>query len=304
MRRYHPPYDLPAMRGRVIERLEAGMTVAGVARLDGFPSKHTIYRWSWEDEAFARRLRAAQAWGRGVRQEVRNAAALYDAAKAEAFLARVRGGEPIRRLVRTRGWPNRAALNLWKRMRPDFAETLAAVARAARASKPLPFPYDEAVADRIVLRCMRGERLVEALKTPGMPSHLAIGRWRAMRPEFAGALRAAQIACLRIKRRAQRRDTPEVTEAVEAHILRGGSLRTASLRRGMPNRNTLYEWMKTRPEFARHVRLAEMWRNDRMVDEVLDRMWSLTPDRLEDAEAAFKAAKVRSSHLCVGRRGR
>ncbi|HEY3950820.1 hypothetical protein [Phenylobacterium sp.] len=304
MRRYHPPYDLAAMQERVIERLEAGMTVVGVARLDGAPSKHTIYRWSWEDEGFARRMRAAQAWGQGVRQGNRNAAELFDAAKAQAFLARVRAGEPIRRLVRTKGWPSREALNLWKRMRPDFAVDLAAAAKAARASKPLPFPYDEATADRIVLGCMKGERLRQVLKAPDMPSWLAVQRWRAARPEFAGALRAAQIACMRLKRRARRRDTPQVIDAVEQHILRGGSLRTAARQRGMPNRNTLYEWMKTRPQFARQVALAEMWRDQRMVDDVLDRMRALTPETFAEAQAGFKAAKVRAAQLGVGRRGR
>ena len=110
MRRRHPPYDLAPMQARVIERLEAGMTVKGVAQIPGFPSKHTLYRWGWEDAGFAQRMARAQAWGRGARQENRNAAELYDEAKAQAFLIQVRLGEPIRRLVRTRGWPSRENL--------------------------------------------------------------------------------------------------------------------------------------------------------------------------------------------------
>ena len=306
MRRYQPPYDLAAMQARVIERLEAGMTVAGVARLPGFPSKHTLYRWGWEDAGFALQVKRAQAWGRGVRQGARNAAELYDAAKAEAFLTQVRLGKPIKRLVRTKGWPTRSALNLWKRMRPDFAEDLVAAAKAARRARPAPAPYDEATADRIVLACMKGGRLREVLKAPGMPSRRTLARWRESHPEFAGALSMAHTACRRIKGRAgaHRRDTPEVIEAVEDHILRGGSIRSASRRRGMPNRNTLYEWMKTRPDFARRVALAETCRNERMIDEVLDRTSALTPENLEAAQAAFKAAKVRGSQLGIGRRGR
>ena len=97
MRRYAPPYDLAAMQARVIERLEAGMTVAAVGRLEGFPTRHTMYRWGWEDPGFAQRMQRAQAWGRGVRQEGRNAAELYDEAWARAFLIQVRLGRAGRR---------------------------------------------------------------------------------------------------------------------------------------------------------------------------------------------------------------
>jgi hypothetical protein len=296
MRRYHPPYDLTAIQARVIERLEAGMTVAGVARLPGFPSKHTLYRWGWEDEGFARRMAWAQAWGRGVRQGHRNAADLFDAAKAEAFLIRVRLGDPIRRLVRTKGWPSREALNLWKRMRPDFAAELAVAAREARASRPLPFPYDEPTADRIVLGCAKGTRLRQVLKAPGMPSWLAVQRWKTARPEFAGALRAARVACIRIKRGAQRRDTPQVVDAVEAHLVEGGSLRTVPRGAGMPNRNTLYEWKKTRPAFAARVAMAEAWRDDRKADEVLDRALRAV-ERGEADEGMVRAMRARLRRL-------
>jgi len=52
------------------------------------------------------------------------------------------------------------------------------------------------------------------------------------------------------------------------------------------------------------VALAETCRNERMIDEVLDRTSALTPENLEAAQAAFKAAKVRGSQLGIGRRGR
>jgi hypothetical protein len=274
MRRPHPhhsAHDLAATQARVIERLEAGMTVKAVGRLPGFPSQPTLYRMICADPDFARRMAAAQAWGRGVRQGNRNTAELYDEARAQALLTRVRLGEPIRRLVGTRGWPNRQVLNLWKRMRPDFAAALAVAWREAQTSKPLAFPYDEATADRILFANMRGTRLADVLKAPGMPSWAAVQRWRKARPEFAGALRSAQLECLRVRCRTRRQDTPRMLGAVERHVVDGGSLLSASRRRNLPNRNTLYEWMKTRPEFARRVAEAEAWRDDRKADEKLER---------------------------------
>jgi hypothetical protein len=303
MRRYAPPYDLAAMQVRVIERLEAGMTVAAVGRMPGFPSKHTLYRWGWEDAGFAQRMQRAQAWGRGARQENRNAADLYDEARARAFLIQVRLGRPIRRLVRTKGWPSREALNLWKRMRPDFAAELAVAAREARGSRPTPFPYDEATADRIVLGCHKGERLRQVLKAPGMPSWLAVQRWRKAHPEFAGALRAAQIQCIRVKRAASRQDTPRTTSAVERHIVRGGTLASAGERANLPNRNTLYGWMKTRPEFARRVREAEAWRDDQQADRVLDQaLRTVAEGSPAEQRAALRAMRRRSASLGPGRK--
>jgi hypothetical protein len=302
MRRYAPLYDLAAMQARVIERLEVGMTVEGVAQLPGFPSKPTLYRWGWADEGFAQRMARAQAWGRGVRQGNRNARALYDRASAEAFLIQVRLGQPIRRLVVTQGWPTRETLNLWKRMRPDFAADLAQAAREARWSRPIPFPYDEATADRIILACTKGERLRQVLKAPGMPSWPAVQRWRRLHPDFGGALRSAQICCCRVKRRAQSRYNPRLARAVENHVVDGGSLRSAGARPNLPCSQTLYAWMKTRSEFARRIERAQDWRDDMAAERVFEEALRIAAEGTPaEQRAALKAMQRRSASLAARR---
>ena len=123
---FAPPFAYPRAQtqARMIERLEAGCSKTYLATLPGFPSRATLHRWMREDPAFSRQVTAAVAWGRGLRQEGVNHAELYDEARAEAFLLRVRQGEAVRRLVGAPGQPRREVLNLWKRLRPDFAAAL------------------------------------------------------------------------------------------------------------------------------------------------------------------------------------
>ena len=301
--RIHPStYDLAALQARVIERLEAGMMLKTLGTLEGFPSTSTLHRWKRADEGFARRIKAAQAWGRGVQRGNRNAAELYDAVKAEALLAQVRLGVPIGRLWRSHGWPGRRVLRLWKRMRPEFAVELAAAMRAARTFRDLPHPYDEAKADAVVLACAKGGSLREVLRATGMPSWPAVQRWKKAHPEFAAALRTAHAACHRARMAAKRRDTPEVTDAVEAHLVAGGSLNTVPRGVGIPKPSRLYRWKKTRPEFARRIAEAEAWRDEEKADRQLDKDLRIAAEGSPaEIRAALRAMRRRTASLEAGR---
>src|SRR5262245_43234774 len=127
-----PAYPRATMMAAVCEALERGATLRALAGRPGWPSRQTVFRWAVEDPAFAARLAEARNQRRGLRVEARGG---FDAGLAEALLLRVRRGEPVRRLVREPGMPNRERLTRWKAEQPDFAAALAQAARFSREVK-------------------------------------------------------------------------------------------------------------------------------------------------------------------------
>ena len=299
------PYPRAEMQAQVVARVEAGLTLDQVGAVPGCPSRYTLHRWARADAAFARQLKFAQAWARGVRRERKNQAELYDAARAEAFLLAVRRGAAVRDLVRRPEWPNRDGLNLWKRLRPDFAAELAAAARFARSMRPLAWPFDQAVADELVRRVFHGETLRDLAKDPGLPGRAAIRRWRRLRPDFDAALRSAWRPAFRRTMQTRGGCTDRLTAAIAAHIRRGGSLRSAArVVPGAPHRGTLYLWMQRKPDFSAAIEDANTQRDDLLLDQALMIAEAVTPASVAADAPRLAAIRRRVGQLSGGRRGR
>jgi hypothetical protein len=249
-----PSYPREAMQARICAAVEAGATLKALAARPGWPSRQTVHRWSLDDPDFGRRLTEARGWRRGLRTE---AGPVFDPALADAFLLRVRRGEPVRRLVREPGQPNRARLNRWKQERPDFAAQLAAAVRFSRQVRdPAWARFDEAASDRIVARVAAGAPLAQVLADPDLPGMTAVRRWRAREPDFDKALRTAHRAGHR-RRMAQRGQlAPWLIDHVLARMTAGASLRQVSLDPGMPHYATLMAWRRRDVDFARMIAWA------------------------------------------------
>jgi hypothetical protein len=302
-----PPFSYPRaeMQARVLARLEGGYSVKGLRRLGGYPSHETIYRWAREDPGFAAAMDRARARWRGETRARRLAQAAYDEDRADAFVRKVRRGHAIRDLVKAPGQPSYDLLRAWKRQRPEFARVLARAVRFSRATggaAKRPKPYDEAVADQIVLRVSKGEARRDVEREPGMPGRANVDRWRREEPGFAYALRVAGLSHLRHAMTAQRRSNPALTARIVAHIRRGGSLLSAARRvKGAPYANHLYAWMRTRPAFAQAVKAAEMERDDRLADRVLDIAERATPETLAADRLRMGLVKKRLGQVSGGR---
>jgi hypothetical protein len=302
-----PPFAYPRAetQARVLERLEAGMPMRGLERLAGFPRRQTLHTWGRDDPDFARRLVAARAWGKGVRVSA-TAGPVFDAGRAEAFLAKVRLGAAVKDLVKRPGGPTRLLLNRWRRERPDFDAALKEATWSARCfhGRQKGWPFDEALADRIILRLGRGEALPELMKAPDLPGRDALVRWRCGHPEFAGALKLASRRGFRVRARARRR-TSELLAAIVAHIEHGGSVRSAALRvPGAPNISNLRQWLKDDPDFARDVAWAKRMRDERMMDLALDIGREATPQTVKADAQRFAALRQRFGQLSGGAKGR
>ncbi|WP_374468114.1 hypothetical protein [Phenylobacterium sp.] len=307
------PYGerLAAVQAAVLAKVERGWTDAMIGAEPGLPGRVSIWRWAKADpEGFGMRLAEARRWGLGRRWEAQAPSWVFDARKAEALLARVRAGELVPEACRALVIQGRPMLASWRRQRPDFAESFAAAKREARGRRKTRWArYDPEEADRILLRVMRGETLETVLAGRGGPGVRAMRRWRREDPLFSAALRKAMGAGARVRWAAAEaagtgrgRCTPDFMAKVEDHILRGGSLRSASLTlAGSPHYGTLYGWMKRKPHFAAMVEQAKVWRNEALLDEIAEAAMAVTPGNLRASRRRIGRLSKRYGEVNSGR---
>jgi hypothetical protein len=165
----------------------------------------------------------------------------------------VRAGERLSDLVDA-GRPDRAALNAWKRLSPDFARSLAEATQVSRALRRLSRgdgpPYDEATGDAIAIRVRHGETLRQVCRDPAMPAFTVVSRWRRARPDFDASLKAHKAAAFRAQMAARAGPTPALTREIGRRIADGASLQDLCASPDMPHLQTLLKWRRDRPDFA------------------------------------------------------
>lgn len=297
-------YPRAEMQARVIRRLEAGMTIRALCQERDYPNRETLRVWGKADPQFARQMATARGWGQGCRRYAR-AGPVFDQARADAFLLAVRRGETEETLARRPEWPSRKRLARWRRERPEFAESLDAAARFARDFRGPRKPFDQTIADAIIVRVSRGETLGDLAKDPAMPRWLALERWGQRRPDFAAALKIAHRWGHRRRMRARGKPTPRLTAAIAEHILAGGSLTSASREvPGAPGRVTLWKWRRAHPDFARDIELALHMRDQQLMDQVLMIAQDTTPETLAADKARLGQLRLRYGQLHGGPKAR
>jgi transposase-like protein len=216
--------------------------------------------------------------------------------KALELVERMRAGEPLRKLARRHGVVERQALNGWKRASPDFALRLEAAKLAGRAARarrlrPLPWPWDEALSDRMVLRVMRGERLIDVARGPDFPCLHVLRRWRRQHPDFDAALKNA----IRRGRRAASRGryTPEMAGQVCEAIAAGAALSDIRDDPRLPHDSTIRAWTRTRPDFAARLDGAREFRQWMIEDQIAGIAAAATPATVKAAERRIGRLRTR-----------
>lgn len=289
--------DRERRKALVLERVRAGATVEAACVLPETAPAWTVRRWARNDPAFRAELDAAIARGRWRRLYA------YDEAKAEAFLARARAGEPVNSLVGTPGMPGWKTYRHWKAVYAPFAEAVFALRQRrdtglAARNRAKTRPFDAAAAERIVVRMHGQGRLADVLEgEAALPCREVVRRWRRETPGF-GAVIAMQQAAWRRKRWAARLYDDEIVEAVLDHVRMGGSLASAGAVPGLPCRMTLYAWRKARPDFAAAVAeamtLRERW-YAMQIEDLMEAAWD--PARRRAALAQARALKARLGRI-------
>lgn len=177
------PYP-PGVRSELLRRLAAGERLKAIGREAGMPDPSSVNGWMRADPAFAAEVAQARAAGEHRRRF------MFDEAKAQAFLGRVRAGEQIGDVLRDPAMPSLATYRYWLAASAPFAEAMHAM-RQARASERVERarkrfrPYDAAIGERIYVRLWKGEGLRAILRSDkAFPSLAVLARWRRDEPEF------------------------------------------------------------------------------------------------------------------------
>lgn len=260
--------DRPLLKAQIVARVAAGETVAAICAGPGMPCVESVQVWRRGDPGFAAELADARRRGDYRRRLA------FDEVKAEAFLKRLRAGERVAEVLNQPGMPSQGTYRYWRMTQASFQEELWRLkglrdqARGERLRGRYR-AFDQDVADRILVRCARGEVLRKMLETdPTLPCRVVVYRWRKQQPEWDGALKMAFRWGRRARGHPRALGTPEMTEAILDRIVEGASLRSLAREPGMPASRTLYSWIAKRSDFAEEVAQACAWREDWYLDQM------------------------------------
>ena len=276
--------DAARLKAEILGRVDEGETLRAVCVSPDMPAELTVRNWARVDAAFGEALAAARRRGTCRRLYA------FDEAKAAAFLARARAGEPINTLIGQSGMPSRYVYTRWNATEASFAEATFALrqrrdAQLGERGRARRRAFDQALADRIIARfnkgLLAGVRLEDVLAAdPELPCWETMMRWRREQPEFDRLLRMMMSA-----RRAAVKPVPEPeVEKVVSHIVTGGSFLSLSRLPGAPSQGTLRRWMRD-PNFAGAVTKACEWREDWYRDQI-EEIAMRTPGPVRDMKRA------------------
>lgn len=267
--------DAARLKAEILARTGAGEPLHRVCATPGAPSYDTVRTWAKADAAFGEALATARLQGSWRRLWT------FDEARAAAFLARARAGEPVKSLCGQPGMPSRVEYMRWKVSQPPFAEAAFALlqrrnAQLGERGGARRRPFDPALADRIVVRLNKGAKLRDVLAAdPELPGAVVLTRWRREQPELDRAIRAVHAA----RKRATAPVPQARIDAVADHIVQGGSLASFARRPGAPSKYVLRGWMRD-PRFATAVTQACEHREDWYHDQI-----QLIAERMSGASA-------------------
>jgi hypothetical protein len=274
-------------KAEIQRRIVAGATLSAVCAAAGMPNKATVCRWALRDPSFAEAL--ADALRRGVWRRWCG----FDDAVARAFLARLAAGEPLSSIHRDPAMPRPATVRYWRATEGEFATEIARLievhrAERRRAIRNAPRAWDEALADRVLLQVGRGHsyRRLRRLD-PSLPGQWVIERWRREHPDFDSDLRVNIAAGRRAHLPAR---MAAAIDTLRAGIVQGGSLHSLGGRDGLPCTQTLYNWVRRSPDFARDIAQACDHREDWYADQL--QMIADEADRLGLPEARRRMAPL------------
>jgi hypothetical protein len=291
----HPePYRLKA---ELVVRVAAGETLAAVCATPGHPSYASIYAWARRDPAFAADLALARTRGAQRRRWT------FHEPTAQALLTRLRAGEPITAILRDPAMPSRRVYAHWRATQGHFAEEVHRLnalksEEKGRSRRRRYRPFDEALADRLLVRVSQGAPLEQTLHAdPELPGRVVLARWRWERPDYDRALKTAILVGQRVRGRAAVRCTPKLTARVTRRLAGGETFAAIGRTPGMPSANTLNLWRRRRSEFAAAIAAAWAEREDRVADQVLDLAEAATPETLAETQARIAALQMESDRL-------
>ena len=270
MRQKTDPDARARLKAEILQHLAAGATMRAVAALPDMPAWSRILYWRTRDTAFDEAVALA------LRRGAHNRFGHFDPALARAVTGRYAAGETLIAIAADPAMPTLDRITFWRRSQSEFgAEILrlkainAQVRRQIQSQRPQRWPYDQVMADRILVRVVQGEKLRAMLcRDPALPSMDVIKRWRHEQPVFDRELASAWRTGVRRRHRAHRRKTlgPEIAERIAG----GATLTSLGRQKKMPSTGALSRWLAQDPELAHTIHDACAWREMMLNDQQRD----------------------------------
>jgi hypothetical protein len=285
----------------IVDRLKAGETLARICADAEMPSTVLVHGWARADPAFAQEMRSARELARA------RALVVVDAAKVREILRRVAGGEKLHLILqKTPGMPSRETIKHWRGQDLFFDSELRSIWSRRREGVPRKpvRPFDPAVADKILIRSGRGEKLRDILRSDkAFPCLAVLERWRRQEPEFDHELKV----CMRFGKAARSKARVEaLTQEIAEALIGGESLRSlarswvAEGRDDRPSLRTLYSWVAQRPGFADDLGLACKMRDEMLIDRLWETAMAVTAQNAGEMEPQLKRMMARQGRLRPG----
>lgn len=270
MRQKTDPETRARLKAEILQHLATGATLRTVSALPDMPAWNRIRHWRTRDPAFDDAVAIA------LRRGKHHRFAAFDEALARAVTLRYAAGETLIAIAADPAMPTLDRITYWRLSQGEFGAEInrlkavnTQVRRQIQSQRPQPWPYDQAMADRILVRVVKGEKLRAMLaKDPALPSGEVIKRWRREQPVFDRELAIAWRTGVRRRHRAHRRKTlgPEIA----LRISMGATLTSLGRQKKMPSADTMGRWLAEDPELAHTIHGACDWRemglNDHMCD--------------------------------------
>lgn len=288
----------PQMRQEILDRVAAGGRLTHVCAGDGMPCVESVTGWARKDPEFGAALKAAHAQGAARR------APWVSDETAAALVARLRAGERLADVLRDPAMPSPRTFRAWRMTNSlhaeDLVQALAAKTEAKRARmRGRRRDFDPAVGERLYVELWKGGRTLRAVlaSDPAFPSLAVLARWRRENPAFGAMLRFV-LDGWRVKRaRARTRLTPDVEETILEGLMQGESLRSLSLKPGMPSQGAMYNWVRDRPGFAAAVDEACEIRAEWYGDEIAAEARAVTPETLWETKRRIARLSAQETRL-------
>lgn len=300
MRSPEVPYRYgPQVRDEILRRVAAGERLRAICAEAGMPTCESVTGWARRDPAgFNLALRQAYALGAYRRRHT------CDPVKAREILVEMGQGRRLEDIVRGPGMPSLRTFLVWRGENAEIAEHYAAV-RAGREqvrrekARGRWRAFDPVVAERLYLRLWKGgEPLRRVLASDkAFPSLMVLARWREENPEFGSQMRFVLGGWRKKRGRDGGRYGPELVEAIAGEIATGASLRDLGARVDMPSAGTLYNWVRTKPEFAARVERACEIRDGWFIDQIVEAEMSAMGGTAREARRRSPALRKQRTRL-------
>lgn len=174
----------------------------------------------------------------------------------------VEAGATLAELETRPGFPCRLTVYRWAKDSPAFAQRLKDARvwrRGARIeARTAATAFSASLAEAFLLRVRRGEAVRDLVRQPGQPSREILNAWKRERPAFARDLAAAVRFARELRPGHWDRYDEAAADEIIVRLSHGEPMPKVLADPTLPGAEPLRRWRRSRPEFDRAIRTAQL----------------------------------------------